>query len=186
MTSAVVEPGPEVVEAMRRRLSTLVVQRTMQDRRLGRADLRTLALALPHAIVTLALGEVTDRVPIEEAHRIAWGFVVLDGRGPVAMAEVAETGSVTISDGPFAAALVRAVERVDVDEEPVEVRVLRLPPIHTTVLWLHHPDGTGEVLTPITPAPADATAGRHYGLDELAEQLALVVRRPDAPPRSGG
>ena len=156
----------DTVEAVRERLSTLAGRPELRHSRLGQANPVALALAAPHRIFTLGVGELVERTPIDQAHPIAQGFLVLDGIVPIANVEVTLAGGfITISEGPFVEALRRAIDLVDGPAlgETAEVRVLRLPEVQVVALWLHQAGGLGDVLVPLAPTPVEIDAYRTIG-----------------------
>ena len=71
-------------------------------------------------------------------------------------------------------ALAASREMPEVADEDVEVRLLTVPGLNLTALWLH--GDTRDLLVPIAPAPAGVEAGRQHDARELLESLTEQAR----------
>lgn len=112
-------------------------------------------LSLPHVVYSLGLDEITDQDPLDAARPTMVRFLVGDGEGYPASAEIPfatrgeEHQAPNITTGPLAAetaSLVRHAEGIGDPDEPFEVRLLRVPALHVTALWLHSSAGAPDLL----------------------------------------
>lgn len=182
MTLHVPQPTEESVETVRSHLSALASRTAFRNRALTRANPAGLALAAPHNVYSLGLSDLAGGVPLEAAKLVALRFIVMDGDKPIASAELADdlTGF-QASEGRLVQSTATAIEHAEADSElgnaNYEVRLLRIPALYFTALWLKNQDGgMADVVTPLNPAPAPFEAGRKYGPAEILVQLAEVAR----------
>jgi hypothetical protein len=184
-------PDPEVVEVVRGHLAQLVGRPEFRERALARANPLGIALAAPHDVYVLGLDELAAGTRLADARLVAHRFLVLDDSAALASAEVAadDHGGFMVTEGPYVEGTVRAIEGAEArtDATDAEVRLLRIPALYLVALWLHEPDGEGDLLVPVDPAPRPLEAGRYYSSDELLSELARMARRrADGPDDAGG
>ena len=184
MALRVPEPTQASVEVVRSHLSTLAARTAFPDRALTRANPAGLALAAPHDVYFLSLSDLAAGMFLEAARAVGRRFIVMDGNKPVASAELADesTGSgFQASEGPLVESTAAAIEVAEadpqLDDADYEVRLLRIPALYFTALWLKSEDGrTADVVIPLNPAPAPFEPGRKYAPAEIRYPLAEAAR----------
>jgi hypothetical protein len=183
MTLRMPEPTEASVETVRSHLSELAGRTAFRRRALTRANPAGLALAAPHDVYSLGLSDLAEGASLDAATVDGRRFIVMDGDKPIASAEVADQGrgsGFQATEGPYvestAAALERAEEDPDLDDDDYEIRVLRIPALYVMALWLKNEQGGTDVLIPLDPTPAPLEAGRKYAPAELLSALAEPAR----------
>ncbi|MCW2308734.1 hypothetical protein [Rhodobium gokarnense] len=133
--------------------------------------------------------------PLSESRPGNWRHLVGDEGAMRAEAELAAEGSearvVAFHEGPAAGAtangLMRAAELGEVDRGDYEARLLEVPGLHFTALWLH---GDDDIFIPIGPNMTDLKNGEPHGekevLEVLARRAAEVLEAQDAMPGPSG
>ncbi|MFF4650648.1 hypothetical protein [Streptomyces sp. NPDC001380] len=123
--------------------------------------------------------------PLDAAPRTGWRFLIRCGEEVVAAAETLETRDghafSHFAEGPYLEATLRALRqagRAAGPAGPYEPRLLSVPALYTTALWLHplRPGGA-DLLIPLAPAPLGVAAHRPYPAGELLG----LFRRSAAP-----
>jgi hypothetical protein len=177
------EPTEASVETVRSHLSELAGRTAFRRRALTRANPAGLALAAPHDVYSLGLSDLAEGVSLAAATVDGRRFIVMDGDKPIASAEVADQGrgsGFQATEGPYvestAAALERAEEDPDLDDDDYEIRLLRIPALYVMALWLKNEQGGTDVLIPLDPTPSPLEAGRKYAPAELLSALAEPAR----------
>ena len=56
-------------------------------------------------------------------------------------------------------------------KDDFEPRLLRVPGLYVTALWLHKAGGLGDLLVPLDPSPVDAQVGQAVPASRLIEEL---------------
>jgi hypothetical protein len=183
MTLRMPEPTEASVETVRSHLSELAGRTAFRRRALTRANPAGLALAAPHDVYSLGLSDLAEGVSLAAATVDGRRFIVMDGDKPIASAEVADQGrgsGFQATEGPYvestAAALERAEEDPDLDDDDYEIRLLRIPALYVMALWLKNEQGGTDVLIPLDPTPSPLEAGRKYAPAELLSALAEPAR----------
>jgi hypothetical protein len=157
-----------------------------------------LALAQPHQIFSLGLADLAAGRGLEAAKSTGWRYLVHAGENPVASAEtsVAPTGSEHVfsafNSGPLVASTVEAIRMVQglpqVSRGTFEMRLLRVPALYFTALWVHGAQATDDVLVPLEPSPGVVT-GKPVPAAPLLQELASKAKSvPAVGPtdRTGG
>jgi hypothetical protein len=175
MTLRVPKPTEASVETVRSHLSALAGRTTFRERALTRADPAGLALAAPHDVYSLGLRGLAEGASLEAATAVGRRFLVMDGDKPVASAELAddEGSGFQVNEGPLVESTAAAIELGGSD---YEVRVLRVPGLYFTALWLKNEQDGADVVIPLQPAPAPFMAGRKYAPVEIRSLLAEAAR----------
>jgi hypothetical protein len=158
--------------------------------------------AAPPGSLMRAMSEVTDQVSVTQPHRVFVATLedILSGRllagareattryflvhadnEPFAAAEVSGAQFIHLNEGPFVEGTARAMvaaEQLDAtNERDYELRLLRIPAVYVTAVWLASP--SDDILIPADPAPEPLIAGQAY--NEVAFTGAL---KPFAAMRS--
>jgi hypothetical protein len=104
------------------------------------------------------------------ARPTGWLYLVQEGDKVLASAEAVRTGTgddhvfSAFNEGRFVASTADAIRTArglpEVRQDGFELRLLRVPGLYVTALWLHKAQGTGDLLIPLAPSPVDARAGQ--------------------------
>jgi hypothetical protein len=183
MTLRVVPATDESVELVGSRLAGLAARTAYRDRALTRADPAALALAVPHDVYTVRLRDLAEGTSLDAATVVGRRFLVMEGDRPIAAAELAdqETGTgFQLNEGPYVEATADAIEHAESDPDlagdDYEVRLLRIPAVYFTGLWLRSEQPDADVVIPLDPAPAPLEGGRKYGASEILSALGELAR----------
>lgn len=120
----------------------------------------------------LKLGDITDDDFLKRATPIGWRYLIIS-QGPIAVGDVKETesGAATFDSlihGRIAERLVSAAElaadKYGADQKSFDVRILEIPAIYMSALWLHGPqdifipflEGGASDAQPVREAPSFA------------------------------
>jgi hypothetical protein len=141
-----------------------------------------LQITQSHQVFTLGLTDLVAGRGLEAARLSGWRFLLNDGEKVVAAAETVITGAgaehlfAGFNEGPFAAATADAIRAVqglpEVEGGNFELRLLRVPALYFTAVWLYEAGGTGDLLAPLAPAPAGIAPGRAIAATTLLRELA--------------
>jgi hypothetical protein len=128
--------------------------------------------AQPIRVYTVKLSDLTDEKFFTRATPIGWRYLI-DANGPVAVADLNEVGRGggapafgRLLRGRLAVDLSRAVDyavqQFSNDPGQYELRILEMPAVYTTALWLHGPQDIfipilerGETPTSLRPVRED-------------------------------
>jgi hypothetical protein len=192
VTLRVPDVTEESVETVRSHLSALASRTSFPQRALTRANPAGLALAVPHDVYLLELGELAEGALLDAAKVVGRRFLVMDGDRAIASAELAESddSGFEANEGPYvgstAAAIARAEQDPELAEGDYEVRVLRMPALYFMGIWLKNEQGGADVVIPLDPAPAGLEARRKYAPEELLPLLSDRARKRLAFEDAGG
>jgi hypothetical protein len=181
MTIRPIDVSRESLEAVREHLSEVGARPECPERGLTESVPRGVSLSAAHEVYSAGVDELAAGGGLASAAPVARGFLVMDGPNAVASVEQdTEGGGVSSTEGPFADATARAIERAEEDPQladgDYELRALRVPGLYLMALWLKDLNGDGDVVIPLEPAPAPLEAGRPYRLDEVEPELAIMSR----------
>jgi hypothetical protein len=144
-----------------------------------------LSLTLPHQVYTAGLEELAGGQDLTQALRLTgWRALVEEDRQVVAAAEVPtsirEPTGASINRGALVQSTVEALETAErhepVTSEPFEPRLLQIPALYVTALWLHRSGEGDDLVIPLAPTPPPLTAGEIYDGPRFAEQVAAMAR----------
>lgn len=191
------EPPRQVVDVVQSTFQAMVKTGSVRLPELRNTP-GTLALAQPHQMFSLGLADLVGGRELEAAKPTGWRYLVQSGENALASAETAVTpaGSDHVfsafNAGPLVASTVEAIRTAQglpqVSQGSFELRLLRVPALYFTALWMHGATGTGDVLIPLDPSPGVAT-GQPFPAATLLPELAAKAKSiPSAgpPDRSGG
>jgi hypothetical protein len=181
MTIRPAEVSKESVEAVREHLSEIAARPEFPERALTGSAPWAVSLSAAHEVYSAGVDELAAGRGLASASPVAHGFLVMEGSNAIASVEQdTEGGGVSSTEGPFADATARAIERAEEDprlaDGEYELRALRVPGLYLMAVWLKDLNGDGDVVIPLDPAPAPLEAGRSYGLQELEPELASMSR----------
>ncbi|MFI9276085.1 hypothetical protein ACIGXM_36205 [Kitasatospora sp. NPDC052896] len=181
MTLQTPQPPPSALRAV---LAALTSETAL--RQPGAAALRhpngPLLPAHPLAVHQLPSGAGASRT-LALAPRTGWRFLIKHGGEVVAAAEVAKAAEghtfSHFAAGPYLDSTLQALAQAWQLAHPLrgrhQPRLLSIPDLYATALWLHNTDAgpDGDLLIPLAPAPLGVTGHRAY---PAAELLALLAR----------
>jgi hypothetical protein len=184
MTLRVPQPTEESVETVRSHLSALASRAAFSERALSRANPAAVALAAPHDVYFLGLGDVAEGKSLDAAKLVGRRFLVMEGDTPIASAELAEHDegvAFQANEGPYvestAAAIAQAEQDPDLAAGEYELRVLRIPALYLVAVWLKNEQGGSDVVIPLEPAPAPLEPWRKLTPAEFLSMLVEPARR---------
>lgn len=194
MTIHLPDPPPQAADAVADRLRRVGESHPGGRASLGGSDPNGLEPIDPHQVFALGLQDILDSSDaLAAAQPVGWRFLLADRGGPTAAAQTVVTPDgdhrfASFNSGPYVGATVTALESVrdhpEASEADLEVRLLTVPAVNLTAIWLHGDDR--DVLVPMDPAPPGVDGGRRYPSEELLAALreparALVeIRAEDA------
>jgi hypothetical protein len=178
------EPPNQVTDLISGKLQYVGEQAGTGPSALGGSAPAELTLTDPHEVYTLALNELVGRDdPLPAARPVGWRYM-LSNEGQVvtsAMTTLNQDGEhrfALFNNGPYVggtvAALAEAAELPEAADQDMEVRLLTVPALHLTAVWLH--GDQDDVLMPLTPAPPSVTPGQPYPAGELLATLREPAR----------
>jgi hypothetical protein len=198
MTLLTPEPPHQAAEAVQSTFRAFAEHRTFRLPAL-RSATGALQLVEPHQAFTLGLADLVAGRGLAAATSTGWLYLVQEGDKVLASAEATRTGRgddhvfSAFNEGRFVASTVDAIrtarELPEVKKDGFELRLLRLPGLYVTALWLHKAEGSGDLLIPLAPSPVEARAGQPVPASQLLDELASKARQlPLIGPgdRSGG
>jgi hypothetical protein len=144
-----------------------------------------LSLTVPHQVFTAGLEELAGGQDLAQAVRLTgWRALLEEDRQVVAAAEVpasnCEPAGASINRGAVVQSTVEALETAErhdpVVSEAFEPRLLRIPALYVTALWLHRAGAGDDLVIPLAPTPPPLTAGEIYDGPRFAAQVADMAR----------
>ena len=155
-----------------------------------------LQLTEPHQVFTLGLTDLAAGKGLDAAKPTGWRYLVQEGDNVLASAETVagpreEQVFSAFNEGRFvdssAKAMRAAREFPEVGQGGFELRLLSVPGLYVQALWLHDPQGKGDLLQPLAPSPVETPGDRPAPAAVLLKELAAKARVPiEAPDRTGG
>jgi hypothetical protein len=138
----------------------------------------------PHEVYVLSINDLLhDDDPLTSAAPTGWRYLLTDGQRAVAAAlttrtEGGEDRFALFNSGPYVGGTVTALQEAatlpQAEATDLQVRLLTVPALNLTAVWLHGDDE--ELLVPLAPAPAPATAGTPQPASELLASLREPAR----------
>lgn len=177
-----VTPSPphQAAEAVQSTFRQFAEQKTFRIPALRKAT-GALQLVEPLQVFTLGLDDLVAGKELDAAKPTGWLFLVHDGEKTLASAEAVPTGTgdeqvlSAFNEGSFVSSTADALRTArglpEVSKDDFEPRLLRVPALYVTALWLHKARGTGDLLVPLAPSPVDAQAGRPVSASRLTDEL---------------
>jgi hypothetical protein len=149
-----------------------------------------LQITQSHQVFTLGLTDLVAGRGLEAAQPSGWRFLIQDGEQVVAAAETISTGAgaahlfSSFNEGPFARSTADAIriaqQLSEVAHGNFELRLLRVPALYFTAVWVHDTEGTGDLLIPLAPAPTGIPAGQATAATTLLSELASKAEAASA------
>ena len=142
-------------------------------REAGAAGLTT---AAPHQVYFVGLRDLAEGRLLAAAQLKGWRYIIFEGDRPLAAAELSgDEGALDFSNinrGPFVESTVEGVGRAEVlevvREEDFELRLLDIPGLYVTALWLH---GPRDLIIPLPPTRPELEPFAVYEEEALVERL---------------
>jgi hypothetical protein len=146
--------------------------------------------AVPHEVFSLGLSDLVDGAGrLAAARPSAWRVIVLNGpnQTPLAAVEVADGASgnvpagtfLSFNQGPFVKSTIDAIDAAEVSPQvnaaDYELRLLEIPALHLTALWLQRPQR--DLFVPLAPAPQALVANTIYTEIQLFDILSAMAKR---------
>jgi hypothetical protein len=135
----------------------------------------------PLQVFTLGLDDLLAKKDLQAAKSTGWLFLVHDGNQTLASAEAVPTGTgdeqvlSALNEGRAVGSTAEAIRTVrglpEVSKDDFELRLLRVPALYVTALWLHKTAGTGDLVVPLAPSPVDAQIGKAAPASQLIDEL---------------
>ena len=183
-------PPPQAAEAVQSTFQAFAEDRTFRSPALSKA-VGPLQLVGPLQVFTLGLHDLVAGRDLEASKSTGWLFLVQEGDKVLGSAEAVPTGTgdehvfSAFNEGRFVASTADAIRTArglpEVSRDGFEPRLLRVPGLYVTALWLHKAVGmgTGDVLVPLAPSPVDAQTGQPVPAFRLLEELRYKARQAD-------
>lgn len=169
-------PPDEASQAVASNLQRVSDRPQVDARGLGGAAAAEVTPTMPHGVYVLGLKDVLNGKLPDDLAPSGWRYI-LSGGSEVACAETQVRGNAHkfsgFNSGPYVSSTVDALQRVTdlpmVKEENLTLRMLRIPALHLTALWLHGENQ--DIFTPLEPAPPSVSANKQYQAAELFAAL---------------
>jgi hypothetical protein len=180
MALLTVSPPHQAAEAVQSIIQAPAERRTFRSPALSKAT-GPLQLAEPLQVFTLGLDDLVVGRNLQAAKSAGWLFLVQEGDQTLAFAESVPTGRgdeqvfSALNEGRFVPSTADAIRTAralpEVNQDDFEPRLLRVPALYVTALWLHKVDGGGDLLVPLAPSPVNTPTGRPVPASQLIEEL---------------
>ena len=191
------DPPPEAREAVQAALQQYGDVPAAQLHALAGTTPGELVSTGPHPVFHVGLSDLTRDDALASARPTGWRFLLRQGAQVVASAETVtdRDGSerfALVNSGPYVASTVAALERAEglpeTRDRSYEPRLLQVPALHVTALWLHS-DRDNDLVVPLAPAPAGIETNRAYDAAEflriLADRAAQIPQLEPEDTRGG-
>lgn len=176
------EPPKQSVAALRQTLRTLSLtpEARALPQRFGIAALGGAQPSLPHQVYSLGLTELLKGGGVKDAQLVSWRYFVTTASPQVSSAEVnvdAKGGHsfAQLNTGPFNESTLTAVESLtqdpQVEAQSYDMRLLRIPALYVTAVWLKCDEPRGDLVVPIAPTIPILVAGKLYHAWEFEERV---------------
>ncbi len=185
MTLLAPEPPHQAAEAVQSTFRAFAENGAFRSPALRNAT-GPLQLTEPQQVFTLGLDDLVADRGLAAAKPTGWRYLVQEGDKVLATAETATTGPggdhvfSAFNEGRLVASNADAIRTAralpEVSRGRFELRLLRVPGLYVTALWIHEAQGVGDLLVPLAPSPVSAPAGRPIPAARLLEELASKAR----------
>ncbi|MEV0566772.1 hypothetical protein [Dactylosporangium sp. NPDC050588] len=183
------DPPSGAHDHVKSRLHTLAAHGGLHTKALRGARADQLDLSTPHQVFTLGADDIAAGGGLDRAEPAGWRYLVESAGQVVASAETMPAPDGTqrfanVNEGPFVDATDKAMKVVrklpKLEAAGFELRLLRVPSLYLTALWLHSP--AEDLLVPLQPSPI-GKEGKSMSAAEFLSDLAEYARsRPSLPP----
>lgn len=137
-----------------------------------------LSVTAPHAVFVLGLDELRERVQHNYTSPDAWEYLVADGGSIIAAAETAgeqhEFVFTQLDQGWMPNAIEEGIRvaETEVGDQTLELRVIRVPALNSTSIWLH---GDDDFLMPIAAPPSGFDSYKLYPFEDVMAALTAAA-----------
>jgi hypothetical protein len=137
----------------------------------------------PHEVYVLSIADLLHDDPLASAAPVGWRYLLTDGQRAVSAAMTTRTAAgedrfALFNNGPYVGGTVTALQEAatlpQAETADLQVRLLTVPALNLTAVWLHGDDE--ELLVPLAPAPEPTTAGTPQQASELLASLRAPAR----------
>jgi hypothetical protein len=138
----------------------------------------------PHQVYSIGLDQLAEGSGLKVAKMVGWRTIILQGRNPTAAVEFSGGGGnpknfKSVNEGPYvqstATALAIAENMAQVKDQEFEPRLLQIPAIYLTSLWLHGSEQ--ELFIPLDPAPSEFKPYAAYSEADFFDLATRLARR---------
>lgn len=154
------------------------------------------SVSYPHKVYNVGLQDLVKGKLVANAYPVSWRYLIRQGNRETAAAEVnydeAKGGGEfsEFNPGSLADATLREIQKVehnpDFENKSYELRLLRIPALYVTALWLKDTEGSQDLLIPIPPTHPALKAGQTYSPSRMVEALRQPAEKKlafDSSPR---
>jgi hypothetical protein len=183
MSIKIPAPPKDSVQTLYSSLQKLPVEPVGGNTSLWLRDAKSLqsSIAYPHKVYNLGLQDLVRGNGLKSAHLVSWRYLIRQGNRGTAAAEVnydelkggskfSELNPGSLADGTLA-----EIQKVEQDPElerkSYELRLLRIPALYVTALWLKDTEGSQDVLIPIAPTHPRLSPGKPYSPSQITDAL---------------
>jgi hypothetical protein len=153
------EPPGRARDKTRSTLDVVARGRGAGLRKLDAARAEDLELSTPHQVFVMGPDAAQAGAGLDRARPVGWRFLVESGGEVIASAESPELpegdGAPSFSEGQVVASTAAAVKTAlalpQVAKGRFDLRLLQIPAMYLTALWLHSPNA--DLLMPLEPSP---------------------------------
>ncbi|MEU8326411.1 hypothetical protein AB0C33_49285 [Nonomuraea sp. NPDC048881] len=153
------EPPGRIREETRSHLGLIARAGGEGPKLLGEISPDDVEVSTPHRVFALLVKDIEAGGGLEVAQPVGWRFLLESGGKVLAGAEVAETPDRTFpptfyrssSVGATATAVKAARALPQLEMAGFDLRLLQIPELYQTALWLHSPNT--DLLIPLAPSP---------------------------------
>ncbi|ROL93469.1 hypothetical protein [Pseudomonas protegens] len=150
------------------------------------ANAGTLSLSQAFRGYALSLEDLANGKGLNQATTGDWHYLVFAGGVSIADAQLTEVAGkvefAALNHGALAASTISALNLAEqaplLQGKSCELRLLFIPALQVTAIWLHAADA--EVLIPIDPTPANLAAHQLYDAATLLSLLSPLARQAKA------
>lgn len=174
-----------IAELTRSRIQDLATQHHLTVAPLVAANPSAIQMDSAHPVYNLGLREIVAGIPLGGVNVNSWRFLVRESSNQAAAAETLTAGRAgqpefaSVNAGPFVQGTEAAVRALQSDpafaQGDWEVRLLRVPALHTFAVWAHSKAGSDDRFKPVEPVQPFLDANRTYSWTEL-----LAAMKPAA------
>ncbi|GGT45024.1 hypothetical protein ACFFV7_39710 [Nonomuraea spiralis] len=153
------EPPGRIREETRSHLGLIARAVGEGPKLLGEVSPDDVEVSTPHRVFALLVKDIEADGGLQAARPVGWRFLLESGGNVLAGAEVAETPERTFpptfyrssSVGATATAVRAARALPQLEMAGFDLRLLQIPELYQTALWLHSPNT--DLLIPLAPSP---------------------------------
>lgn len=139
------------------------------------------SVSYPHRVYNLGLQDLVKGKLVSNAHPVSWRYLIKQGNRETAAAEVnydESKGGSKFSEfnpGSLADATLHEIQSVehtpDLVNKSYELRLLRIPALYVTALWLKDTEGNQDLFIPIPPTHPVLKPGQRYSSAQMMDLL---------------